>query len=75
MTVEDIIDFANANQIQLTISVDPDPLTFIVRMKKNSKRIFQGWTLDVLQEPWDIYIREELVNMLCELEESECHTS
>lgn len=73
MTLEDIINFANDNQIQLTIDIDPNPLTLTFIARKENKRVWQGFNLDVLNKPWDDYIGYELANMIKRLEEAECH--
>lgn len=81
MTFEDIINFASDNHVQLTVSVDPDPLCLLLTARKGGKKVFQGLNVDILNnlnilnKPWEDYIQYELTNMLRRLEESKCHTS
>lgn len=75
MTLEDIINFASDNHVQLTVSVDPDPLWLLLTVRKGEKKVFQGLNVDILNKPWEDYIQYELPNMLRRLEESRCHTS
>lgn len=74
MTLEDIINFANDNKVEFTISVAPDPLTLLLTIKRGDKKRFHGFNLDVLKEEREYYIQRELCNMLRKLEDPKCPT-